>query len=247
MRRICTTTASAVINLQSGRLIDRWKCGPPSLPATAAAWRQAACREQLGRCVRLSVRREQRQADRQDPRRPASHRHALAEQTCAQPKKRDRSELRGTSVCRGRQHQQRLFARRYAGRPVQHARIHQRFAQPHASAGHDAFRAGDRQAGHSSVRRLFGCKRRRGRRYIRPLARACSGFIPTGWYPTAVRILDDDQLSRSERQGPGKPCRIPTARIRPGPTSRCIKAARCRARLRGAYSDRHRCISAARY
>ncbi len=70
------------------------------------------------------------------------------------------------------------------------------------------------------------------------------GFIPTGWYPTAVRVLNDDQLvmlngkglgSRANPDGPQptKPNQ-PLVRRRTG----------CRARLRGPHTDGDRCLFA---
>ena len=58
----------------------------------------------------------------------------------------------------------------------------------------DTERARDERGREAAVRRLLGCEcSRRGRISPRRAARVL-GFVPTGWYPTAVRSLADGRL-----------------------------------------------------
>ena len=64
------------------------------------------------------------------------------------------------------------------------------------------------------------------------------GFIPTGWYPTAVRVLPIGNAGGAERPRAALASRTPTDRIpRAGP-SPCTKASRP-AGIRGPHPDRH--------
>ena len=183
----------------------------PALSHRGTSGWQAAPDQRLGGRGDLSARRRNRHARRESARGAASHRHALDQQ--ARAHRRRRIELRQARLFVTASNTNNVvFVRRDERRRTRHARDHQHVAHALASPRHDAFGIGREPRGN----RLFiVCSDANAvveADISSPRSRV-AGFIPTGWYPTAVRSLPNAKLVVLNGKGLGSHAKSATARI----------------------------------
>ena len=216
----CTDDSVAVINPQSGMVINRVKTGrrpyrilfhPDGKSFFVTHWADGT----LGH-----YDANDRQPAGAVPHRRASHRHGVAQRRAAGRRRRTTPTLSGAPVRRRRQYQQRLRRGRDAGQGSARHREHQHFHDAAPAAGHDAsalalapMASGSswpaRTATWSAVVDISSERSR------------CEGFIPTGWYPTAVRVLPSGTLVVLNGKGAALLPESATARTRPSDAGAC--------------------------